>query len=77
MGLDWEEDKAPRVKSDRLFGKDLIDVMQDLFGNKEVLSYCKMTAFRYRMRPGQKPSNINKAIWYENKATEIFETTEW
>lgn len=52
--------------------KQVIDMMIKLFPIEEVLAFCKLNSFKYRMRAGAKDAtkieqDINKAIWYENK----------
>ena len=47
-----------------------------MFGKNDVLAFCKLNAFKYRMRAGIKDSNkidedIKKAMWYENKFKEL------
>ena len=40
----------------------------------ETISFCKLNAFKYRMRAGHKDNaeqDINKALWYENKLKEL------
>lgn len=55
---------------------EVIEMMLTMFDKSEVLAFCKLNAFKYRMRCGLKDSekvqeDINKAIWYENKYREI------
>lgn len=65
----------PKHYKDNIFGKELIDVMGDLFSHAELLAYCKINVFKYRMRAGKKSDNIEqdiqKALWYEQKAIEL------
>jgi Protein of unknwon function (DUF3310) len=54
----------------------VIDMMLKTFSKIEVLAFCKLNSFKYRMRAGIKDSNkieedIKKAIWYENKFSEL------
>ena len=51
---------------------ECLDMMSKLFGKKEVAIFCKLNAFKYRMRVGKKTTNINsikedldKANYYE------------
>lgn len=53
-----------------------IDMMLQLFSKNDVLAFCKLNAFKYRMRCGLKNSDkivedIEKAMWYENKYKEL------
>lgn len=65
----------PNHYKDNIFGKELIDVMRDLFSYAEIIAYCKINVFKYRMRAGKKSDSIEqdikKALWYENKANEL------
>lgn len=54
----------------------VIDMMLLTFNRADVLSFCKLNAFKYRMRCGLKDPNrivedIEKAIWYETKYREL------
>ena len=54
----------------------VIDMMLKSFTKDEVLAFCKLNSFKYRMRAGVKDAtkieqDINKAIWYENKFKEL------
>ena len=52
----------------RRFGMECIDAMVKLFGKEEVKSFCKLNAFKYRWRAGDKgdeKEDIDKAEWYE------------
>lgn len=47
-----------------------------LFGVDQYKAFCRLNAFKYRMRAGKKEGNsaeqdINKALWYEQKLREI------
>lgn len=57
-------------------GKEVIEMMVDIWGAEDVVKYCEMNAFKYRMRMGLKPNQpiaqeLEKAKWYENKAKEL------
>ena len=57
-------------------GKEVIDMMVDIWGKEAVATHCEITAFKYRMRLGLKPDqpierDIEKAKWYEAKAKEL------
>lgn len=59
-------------------GKEVIDMMVDIWGEADVIKHCEMNAFKYRMRMGSKPNQpveqeLKKALWYENKAKELRE----
>lgn len=56
--------------------KEVIDIMVDIWGAKDVATYCEINAFKYRMRLGKKPGqpverDLGKAEWYEAKAEEL------
>lgn len=53
---------------------EVIDMMERIFGTKEAITYCLMTAFKYRMRLGHKDAveqELKKEAWYLNKAQEL------
>ena len=53
---------------------ETIDMMISIWGVKETISYCIMTAFKYRMRLGHKDDlkqELNKEKWYLDKAKEL------
>lgn len=54
---------------------ECIDAMISAFGKEEVIIFCKLNAFKYIWRAGQKSSDgtedIEKAIWYLNKGKEL------
>lgn len=57
-------------------GKEVIDLMVDIWGFEKVMFHCEITAFKYRMRVGKKPDqpierDLEKAKWYEDKALEL------
>lgn len=56
--------------------KEVIEMMQDIWGKEKLIAYCEMNAFKYRMRAGLKPEqsvqrDLDKAKWYENKAIQL------
>ena len=53
---------------------ETIEMMLRLWGVQETISFCKLNAFKYRMRAGHKDNaqqDIDKALWYENKMKEL------
>lgn len=57
-------------------GKEVIEMMEDIWGPEKLIAHCEMCAFKYRMRVGEKPNqpverDLEKARWYENKAQEL------
>ena len=53
---------------------ETLDMMIRIWGTQETISFCKLNAFKYRMRAGHKDNaqqDINKALWYENKMKEL------
>lgn len=58
--------------------KEAWEMMVDIWGVEAFIKHCEMTAFKYRMRVGTKTNalvvdDVNKAIWYEDKAKELTE----
>ena len=54
--------------------KEVWQMMIELFGVEAFKNFCKLNAFKYRMRAGYKDDakqDINKAIWYEKKLKEL------
>ena len=53
---------------------ETLDMMSRIWGVQETISFCKLNAFKYRMRAGHKDNaqqDIDKALWYENKMKEL------
>lgn len=49
-------------------------MMISVYGVEKVIDFCRINSFKYRMRAGHKDdieSDIKKALWYENKASEL------
>lgn len=60
------------------YDMETIDMMVKLWGIDNTITFCKMNAFKYRMRLGMKPGStilqdIEKEKWYLNKAEELEE----
>lgn len=59
------------------FDVEVIDMMMRIWGYEETISFCKLNAFKYRMRAGLKNDayeDLKKAEWYINKYHEISST---
>jgi len=57
-------------------GKEVWEMMVDVWGVPSFLLFCEMNAFKYRMRAGKKDGSsahedIRKALWYEDKARQL------
>ena len=57
---------------------EVIDMMEKIWGTKNLINFCLMNAFKYRMRMGTKPDNsiqqdLQKEQWYLNKAKQLKE----
>ena len=55
---------------------EVIDMMERVFGLDETYAFCKLNAFKYRMRAGTKPNistqqDLDKEQWYLNRAANI------
>lgn len=62
------------------YGKQTVDIMDDIWKPFLTAMWCKMTAFKYRMRMGEKPENpIQQEIDKENKYLKMYENykKEW
>ena len=58
------------------YGKEVIEMMVDIWGSETVAMWCELNAFKYRMRMGTKPDNsieqyLKKEKWYLDKANEL------
>lgn len=58
------------------FSKEVIDMMVDIWGVEKTIAFCEMSAFKYKMRMGDKPNqpldqDLSKATWYLNKSKEL------
>lgn len=57
---------------------EVIDMMEKIFGKEETAIFCKLSAFKYRMRAGTKPGqsvekDLKKEQWYLDKKKELKE----
>lgn len=57
---------------------ECIDAMVIAFGASEVISHCKITAFKYLWRHKHKggQEDVQKALWYLNKAKSLMRGEE-
>ena len=58
------------------YSMECIDMMESIWGAGAAALWCEMTAFKYRMRLGNKPDNpidqdLAKEAWYLTKAKEL------
>ena len=58
------------------YSVECVDMMERIWGADATALWCEMTAFKYRMRMGTKPSNpihqdLEKELWYLRKAKEL------
>jgi hypothetical protein len=56
--------------------KEVWQMMIDCFGLEAYISFCRLNAFKYRMRAGLKPNqpadqDIMKARWYEEQIVQL------
>lgn len=56
--------------------KEVWQMMIDCFGEEAYISFCRLNAFKYRMRAGRKPDSrmaddFHKALWYEKQIQEL------
>ena len=56
--------------------KEVIEMMEAIWGKESLGVYCEMNAFKYRMRAGLKPEqsvqrDLEKALWYSDKANRL------
>ena len=55
---------------------EVIEMMRRIWGDDATALWCEMTAFKYRMRLGEKPEkpieqNVKKEKWYLEKSKSI------
>lgn len=64
---------------------EVVDMMEKIWGTEDTMKWCKMTAYKYRMRMGTKPGkndskeaslaklqeDFDKEQWYLKKANEL------
>ena len=55
---------------------ECIDLMKALFGEKDVMAFCRCNSFKYRFRAGRKEGadaeeDLAKARWYEDFLIEM------
>lgn len=56
--------------------KEVWEMMIDIYGKEAFLNFCKLNAFKYRMRLGKKPNepaerDLEKIKWYEDRINEL------
>lgn len=59
---------------------ETIDMMERVFGTLDTINWCRMTAFKYRMRLGLKDDieqDLAKEEWYLKKAEELTAKENW
>lgn len=59
-----------------VYDVEVVEMMERIFGIEETMSWCKLNAFKYRMRAGEKPTStlekdIKKEKWCLNKYKEL------
>lgn len=57
-------------------GKEVWEMMIDIWGVDAFITFCEINSFKYKMRLGEKPDqpierDLEKAKWYEDKAMEL------
>ena len=71
---EYEEVNHPQHYNN--YDVEVIDMMERIFGKKETAIFCKLNAFKYRQRMGNKPGqdiakDLAKERWYLNKKKEL------
>ena len=56
---------------------EVVDMMEKIWGTKATMEWCKMTAYKYRMRMGTKPADEDTKEAMKNKLMEDFEKEQW
>ena len=70
----YEEVNHPKHYNN--YDVEVIDMMERVFGKEATATFCKLNAFKYRMRAGTKPNqsaekDLNKEKWYLDKMKEL------
>lgn len=71
MKLKKDEEKVNHPQHYNQSGIECIDAMIAAFGQAEVISFCKLNAFKYLWRAEHKNNaleDLKKAQWYINKS---------
>lgn len=71
MKLKKDEEKVNHPQHYNQNGIECIDAMIAAFGQAEVISFCKLNAFKYLWRAEHKNNaleDLRKAQWYINKS---------
>ena len=56
-----------------VYDVEVVEMMERIFGIEETMSWCKLNAFKYRMRAGEKPtSTVEKDLKKEKPLQQIF-----
>jgi pyruvate/2-oxoglutarate dehydrogenase complex dihydrolipoamide acyltransferase (E2) component len=66
----------PQHYADNGYGVEAIDMMRRVFGDADVSAFCRLNAFKYRLRAGKKHGNsaeqdLAKERWYLAKLKEL------
>lgn len=56
---------------------EVVDMMEKIWGTKATMDWCKMTAYKYRMRMGTKPGENESSEAMKNKLIEDFNKEQW
>lgn len=56
---------------------EVVDMMEKIWGTKATMEWCKMTAYKYRMRMGTKPAEDDTKEAMKNKLLEDFNKEQW
>lgn len=56
---------------------EVVDMMEKIWGTKATMEWCKMTAYKYRMRMGTKPGENDSTEAMKNKLLEDFNKEQW
>ena len=72
--MNYEEINHPNHYN--VYDMEVVEMMERIFGIQETMSWCKLNAFKYRMRAGEKPTStvekdLKKEKWCLNKYHEL------
>lgn len=56
---------------------EVVDMMEKIWGTKATMEWCKMTAYKYRMRMGTKPAEDDTREAMQKKLMEDFNKEQW
>lgn len=76
----YKEDNYEMVNHPKHYNNydvEVVDMMEKIWGTKATMEWCKMTAYKYRMRMGTKPAENDTKEAMQKKLMEDFNKEQW